>query len=164
MAAAAPPAVPGRGPTTYGLHYKNLHNVLQGGYGPLYHRHDITNNTDGAVLLRQVLLASQAIPKVYLCLVQNANNRLEIIAPHRPTPYALDTIRTTPWDDRNFAFLGDVRPGNYIKMIEFPDNAFDITGAQQVPTLDNTTSVLAANLAINVLREMAANAADSEEV
>jgi hypothetical protein len=164
MAAAAPPAVPGRGPTTYGLLYENTNNVLQDGYGPLYHRHAIANNLDGALLLRQSLLASQAIPKVYLCLVRDGNDRFEIIAPHRPTPYALDTIRATPWDDRNFAFLGDIRPGNYIKMIEFPDAAFEITGAQRVPTLDNTTALLAANPGLNILRELAANAADSEDV
>ena len=162
--ATVPPATPNRGPTTYSRQYHDMPNVLHDGYGPLYHRHVVANNLDGDVLLRQALQASQAIPKVYLCLIKSGNNRVEIIAPHRPTPYAIDQIRLTPWDDRNFAFLGDVRPGNYIKMVEFPDNAFEMTGAQRVPTIDNTTALLTASPTRTMLLPLAANAPDTEDI
>jgi hypothetical protein len=164
MAATAPPVAPNKGPTTYGLLYQDQLNALPLGYAALYHRHDVANNINGDVLLRHTLQASQAIPKVYLCLVRTGVNRVEIIAPHRPTSYAVDQIRNTPWDDRNFAFLGDVRPGNYIKMVEFPDNAFEITGAQRVPTVDNTTALLAASPTRPILLPLAGNAPDSEDI
>ena len=91
-----------------------------------------------------MLQSKQTIPKVYLSLTRDSHNHYKVQAVHRPTAYAQNLVAVSDWDDRNFAFIGDLRPGNYIKTVEFPDTAFELTGAQRVPTIENTTALFAA--------------------
>ena len=158
-AASGPP----KGPLTYMEWYDSKPDPLSGGYGPLYERHAIANGIGGHTLLRQAVQATQAIPKVYLVLVQRLG-AYEIQTMHRPTTYELDPISQTGWDGRHFAFLGDVRGGNIIKTVEVPADVFEFAGAQKVPTIDNMTALMAAHPDVELLGPMAANAPDSEEV
>ena len=58
-----------------------------------------------------------------------------IAAFHRPSVYEAHPIDASQWDGAAFVFRGDLIPGNYIPMIRFPDEAFDCTEPQRVPTL-----------------------------
>jgi hypothetical protein len=164
MAAANAPTAPGRGPTSYLAFYEGLPNLLAASYEPLYARHAIANGVNSNVLLNQAVRSSQAIPKVYLCLVRNAALRFEILAVHRPTAYTQNPLRTTPWDDVNIAFIGDIAPGNFIKTVEFPDDAFTLTGAQVVPTIDGVTALLATHPNARVLPPVILGAPDTQEI
>ena len=122
-ATAAPP----RGAHSYLEWYDTKPDQLTGGYGPLYERHAIANGIGGLTLLRQALQATQAIPKVYLILTER-DGSYEIRALHRPTTYELDLIVQTSWDGRDFAFIGDVRGGNFIKTVKVPADIFEFLG------------------------------------
>ena len=49
--------------------------------------------------------------------------------------YEAHPIEPSEWDGAGFVFRGDVMPGNHIPMVQFPEEAFDRTEEQRVPTI-----------------------------
>ena len=132
----ADPAATAAGATalasTYMAKYTTETDVLGGEYGPMYDRYN--SAVDGDQLQRAMLQSSNVIPKVYLCLVE-VNGKPTISAFHRPSTYQAHPIQATEWDGQSFIFRGDVMPGNHIPMVRLPNDAFDRTEEQRVPTI-----------------------------
>ena len=127
--ATAPPALA----STYIAKYSNEPDVLNGEYSTLYSRYNsgiATSNT----LKDLAINSSRIIPKVYLYLTL-VNKRPVIAAFHRPSIYEAHPIEVSEWDGTFFIFRGDVMPGNHIPMVQFPDEVFDRTEMQRVPTV-----------------------------
>ena len=125
-AAAAPLA------STYLAKYSNEEDILNGEYASLYDRYNM--GTQAQVLSSLAIKSSAVIPKVYLYL-SKVNGKPVIAAFHRPSVYEAHPITITEWDGEAFCFRGDVMPGNHIPMFKFPDQAFERTELQRVPTM-----------------------------
>ena len=134
-AAAAPLA------STYLAKYSNEEDILNGEYASLYDRYNM--GTQAQVLSSLAIKSSAVIPKVYLYL-SKVNGKPVIAAFHRPSVYEAHPITITEWDGEAFCFRGDVMPGNHIPMFKFPDQAFERTELQRVPTMAATDGLVGA--------------------
>ncbi len=78
---------------------------------------------DSMILHQQVVNSGERTPQAYLCCIDPGTGPC-IYCFHFPSKYinALDGT-ATQWDDRSFAFLGDLVQG-LITTAVFPDNAF----------------------------------------
>ena len=155
-------------PTTYVDLYRQRADPLEGQYTALFNRHLVASGDDSDVLLNKLLSSSNEVPKVFLCLVEeilpNRPARLRTVTLHRVGRYFGSQVRTSPWDDRTFAFASDMMLGNHIRIVEFPPGPFELAGAQTVPTTANVHALLAAHPARNTLPAMAVGSPDSEQL
>ena len=127
---AAPP------PTTYQAKFNQEGDALNGDYQAfLAHYATGAGSLDADGLRSHVLDASNAVPKVFLGLL-STNNTYKVVSVHRPTAYTRHPATASAWDGQVFAFQGDVLPGNFINIVEFPDDAFAPCQVQVI--LDST--------------------------
>ena len=63
------------------------------------------------------------------------NGSPRIASFHRPSVYEAHPINVSEWHGKAFVFWGDLMQGNHIPMVELPEDAFDRTEPQRVPTL-----------------------------
>ena len=99
----------------------------------------LVNAIQPADIRARVLLSADTMPHAYVSLVgDDAEGVGKIVLVHRPVRYPVSMGQpATPWDNRSFAFVGDVQgPGGHINIVEFPADAFHIAGGGQlhVPT------------------------------
>ena len=144
--AAAPPTTHGTATmpvVTYSQRYGRQQDVLEGHYGQFLapYVHDSTRMH--ATLLTRVLASRHSVPKVFLSLVEHGGIYQSVLV-HRLTLYANHPYQPSPWDNLVLRFGGDVLPGNHIELLRFPGNAFEVTGAQVVPTVAGMHALLAA--------------------
>jgi hypothetical protein len=150
-----PPAAPtltGPGPTTYRQLYQGLQDALGGDYTPLYVPYDANDGRTPAELRDRLLGLSEVVPKVFLALVVEADGTYRTRTLHRVQRYQSHPITTSAWDGKVFAFCGDVHPGNHIEMVEF------------VPTIAQTTALLAAHPLQGYILPLAVGAQDTEQL
>ena len=122
-------------PTTHKEKHGAEADVLNGAHGPHMNLCKTeAGSVTGAELHAHVLSAGLQAPKVYLGLIQEGGKH-KIRAVHRPTICARDPITPSTWDGRSFAFVGDVLPGDFINLVDFPSDAFTACDPQRVPTL-----------------------------
>ena len=135
---ATPPAV------TYTQRYGRQRDALEGYYGQFLapYAHDSTRTHTS--LLTRVLASGHSVPKVFLSLVEHGGT-YRSVSVHRLTLYANHPYEPSPWDNLVLGFGGDVLPGNHIELLRFPGNAFEVTGAQVVPTVAAMHALLAAD-------------------
>ena len=127
---------------TYKAKFTAEGDKLNGNYTTYISLYNTANGAmTGGELHAHVLAAGLQVPKVYLVLVKSHND-YSVQAIHRPTAYTRDPTTPTQWDGHNFAFINDVLPGNFINLVPFPDNAFDVCQPQRVPTIAQTTAAL----------------------
>jgi hypothetical protein len=75
-------------------------------------------------LFQQVVSIGESSPQAYLFCANTAAEP-RIYCTHAPCRYISSLDGTpTPWDNKSFAFLGDLVQ-NLISTIQFPDNAFE---------------------------------------
>ena len=109
--------------------------------GTLLYAHNSTRTH--ATLLTRVLASGHSVPKVFLSLVEHGGTYRSVLV-HRLTLYANHPYEPSPWDNLVLGFGGDVLPGNHIELLRFPGNAFEVKGAQVVPTVAGMHALLAA--------------------
>ena len=144
--AAAPPTTHGTATTpvvTYSQRYGRQRDVLEGHYGQFLAPYAQDSTHTHATLLMRVLASGHSVPKDFLSLVEHSGIYWSILV-HRLTLYANHPYKPSPWDNLVLGFGGDVLPGNHIELLRFPGNAFDVTGAQVVPTVAGMHALLAA--------------------
>ena len=163
----APPtatATPGPGPTTYLQWYQSQQDALGGNYAQLYAPYEATSVKTPDELRDRLLSLSDVVPKVFLTLVLDDDGAYRTRTLHRVQRYQPHPVTPSAWDDRVFAFCGDVHPGNYIEMVEFPADPFALTGNTVLPTVAHTTAVLAAHPHQGHILPLAAGAQDTEQL
>ena len=168
MAAAPPAATPQQAapsPTNYLTRYKQMKDVFNGVYTPLFLPFATGNTQTPEELFETVVKSANTIPKVFLAQVSIDGAR-KIIALHRPSAYEPDLAAPAPqWNNKFFLFHGDIRPGsNFIQTYETPQSIFEPTDAQRVATTATMDAAWAADTTIELLPPLAASAANSESV
>ena len=129
---------------TYSQRYARQQDALEGQYGQFLapYAHDSTRTH--ATLLTRVLASGHSVPKVFLSLVEHGGV-YRSVSVHRLTLYTNHPYEPSPWNNLVLGFGGDVLPGNHIELLRFPGNAFEVTGAQVMPTVAGMHALLAAN-------------------
>ena len=150
VAGQPPPAI-AEPPRTYAALYSHRDDVLAGNYAGLY-TDFLTVAVPPAqpqVLSEAVFAAAEDIPKVFLCLVEDAPGQYTTRTVHRWTIYPRSAAadRATAWDGRGFAFMSDVRPGNHITVVEVPNNAFHLTPNATITNDGMITGLVGPNVA-----------------
>jgi hypothetical protein len=94
----------------------------------------IANPVPGPTLFQQVVNRWGGVLQSFLCCGRSLNGP-RVFALHLPSKF-LAPLDCTPsvWDDRSFAFKGDVVQG-MVSIVNFPDEAFEVT-TQRVKTLE----------------------------
>ena len=162
-----PPTAPpptGPGPTTYLQLYQGRQDALGGDYAPLYVPYDVNSGKTPAELLDRLLAISDVVPKAFLALVVDDDGAYRTRTLHRVQRYPSHPVTTSVWDGKVFAFNGDVHPGNHIDLVEFPADAFSLVGPVVVPTIAQTTALLAAHPNQGHILPMAVGAQDTEQL
>ncbi len=119
--------VPRAPPSTFSQWYGDeTRDPFQGNYRRIMDRFNPDRNdaVPGQTLFQQAVSGSGAVPQAYLCCgTSTTGPRVHCL--HLPSKYmaALDGS-TTPWDDRSFAFLGEV-VHKLVSIVVFPEDAFD---------------------------------------
>lgn len=128
----APPTVPIAG--TFEERYSTLPDALSGNY-TAYMAAFASNGTDTPAQLRDRLLgASDAVPKVMLCMPINDPPVVRVI--HTPFKYLPTLGHPSPWDNQNFVYIGDIGPGNQVSVVSWPNDTFRQAPNVRVPTAD----------------------------
>jgi hypothetical protein len=93
------------------------------------------NNPIAQATLFEQAVGLTAVPQAYLCCALQ-REQVRIYCLHLPSRYmAVMDGQATPWDDKEYAFLGDITQG-VIAMVEFPANAFQVVGNVRAKTSD----------------------------
>jgi hypothetical protein len=108
------------------------------------------------------LALSEVVPKAFLSLVIEDDGTYRTRTLHRVQRYQTHPVTTSVWDGKVFAFSGDVHPGNHIELVEFPADPFALVGPSVVPTVEQTTALLAAHPHQGHILPLAAGAQDTE--
>jgi hypothetical protein len=87
-----------------------------------------------ATLRDRVITAANDVPKAFVLLQMDPT--LQIICVHHPTRYASSLLGAQLWDDHIFGFQGDVRQGNQINLIKWPDTPFSRSVMVTMPLPD----------------------------
>ena len=154
----------GPGPTTYLQLYQGLQDALGGEYGPLYAPYAVDARSTHQELRDRLLSLSEVVPKAFLVLATDTDNVHRTRTIHRVQCYPSHPVLASPWDGKVLAFVGDLLPGNFIDMVEFPEASFALTGEVTIPTTANTTALLAAHPNQGHLLPMAAGTVDTDQV
>ena len=88
----------------------------------------------------------------------------QVLCIHRPTRYATSLVGMTPWDDRVFSFQGDIRQGQQVNIIEWPESPFVHTGYVTVPTLAEMDAAWLAAVGGDTVGPLVANALGTEQL
>lgn len=127
-------------------------DVLNGDYASLMRRFSPTG-PPAADLFDQMLHASNVVPKVYLCMIEEATEPY-IIALHRPARFLRHPVDQTRSDGGTYAFVGDVLPGYHIDIVDFPTDPFTRIGPHRVPTLPHMAAVEAGMAAADTVADL----------
>lgn len=112
---------------------------------------------------RVVHIWGQAVSDIYIVIDDDGAYRTR--TRHRIQRYQCHPVSASPWDDKVFALDGDVLPGNHIELVEVPADPFATEGGPVVvPTIAQTTAILAAYPDQGHLLPLTAGAQDTEEV
>lgn len=132
--------------TTYVDMYDMMPDPLGGNYAPFLDDFSSESNVQPATLRDRIVNAGMDTPKVLLYATEDTVTGLPVIKiAHRVTKFAPGLGATSAWDNRIFAFVSDVGPGNQISTIEMPASPFARTAEVRVPTLGTTDAAWAAN-------------------
>jgi hypothetical protein len=93
------------------------------------------NNPIAQATLFEQAVGSTAVPQAYLCCALQ-REQVRVYCLHLPSHYieAMDG-QANPWDDKEYAFLGDVTQG-VITTVKFPNDAFQVVGNVRAKTSD----------------------------
>lgn len=163
MAAAAKGA-PVVAPDTYFTKYSASDDTLDGEYMPLYASHAVTSTSSPESLLNRLADSSELIPKVFLVQVMDPERKPVILTVFRITKYVPHPIRASFWDDKVFAFTGDVEVNNFINIMEVEAEAFERTERGNVHTLATINAAIAAQPGAEMLDAIPDGAAGSESI
>jgi hypothetical protein len=91
-----------------------------------------------ATILTRVFQSADSMPHAYVTLAGDDDDGVgTLLLVHRPAKYPVTMGQlATPWDNRAFAFAGDVQGtvGGFINIVEFPNDAFHVAGGNGVAT------------------------------
>ena len=160
-AAAQPPVAA----TNYKARYHNQRDAFNGQYSALYKPYHPVNGLSKEALFETVVTSAQNIPKVFLAQVE-IDNDFCVIAVHRPSRYEQDMTRIShTWDDKVFAFIGDIRAGShFIRTVTLPDDCFEVTEPQRVTVHANMDAKWKADYNVDILEPVPQNEAGSTSI
>ena len=130
--------------TTYAQFYSDdAQDPYRANYAAVLNRFDPTNNIPQALIMEQVLGATNA-PQCFLAAFYTTIG-YRIFMLHRPARFTarLDGVQTQ-WDNRIFAYRGDIM-FNTMSIVEFPEDAFETTPPVQIWNVARLTEEFAAN-------------------
>jgi hypothetical protein len=149
-------------PASFQELYASMPDVLNGRYTTYLAPFGPESGQQPATLRDRVISAANDVPKVFVLLQTDPTP--QIICVHRPTRYASSLLGAQPWDDRIFGFQGDVRQGNQINLIEWPDAPFTRSGMVTVPLLDDMDDTWTNANGADAVGPFAANDPNTEQV
>lgn len=126
----APPAVPIAG--TFEERYSTLPDALGGNYTAFMAAFAANGNDTPAQLRDRLLGASDAVPKVMLCMPTNDPPIVRVI--HTPFKFSPTLGNPSQWDNQNFAYVSDIGPGNQVSIVNWPNDTFRLSPNVRVPT------------------------------
>jgi hypothetical protein len=160
--AQANPHAGGLQPASFQELYAQMPDVLNGQYTMYLAPFGPESGQQPATLRDRVITAANDVPKVFVLLQSDPTP--QIICVHRPTRYASSLLGAQPWDDRIFGFQGDVRVGNQINLVEWPDAPFTRSGMVTVPLLDEMDDAWTNANGADAVGPYAANDPNTEQV
>jgi hypothetical protein len=127
------PCLGGLGHTSFSTYFYNeTKDVLRQRYSTVLERFDPSSDApQGAEALLEAAIGNPNIPCTYLCVATlQGNARYRVYILHTISKYSpLIDGRTTPWDNKLFAFLGDTFQGNALSVI-IPSTVFNTVQCQ----------------------------------
>jgi hypothetical protein len=157
--AQANPHAGGLQPASFQELYALMPDVLNGQYTTYLAIFGPESGQQPATLRDRVITAANDVPKVFVLL--QLDPMPQIICVHRLTQYASSLLGAQPWDDRIFGFQGDVRQGDQINLVEWPDASF--THMVTVPLLDKMDDAWINANGADAVRPYAANDPNTEQ-
>ena len=162
MAQANAHAAGAQQPARYEEVYSSMPDVLNGHYAPYLAPFGPESAEQPATLRDRIIAAASDVPKVYVMM--QAEPTRQVLCIHRPTRYATSLVGTTPWDDCIFGFQGDIRHGQQVNVVEWPESPFVRTGYVTVPTLAEMDGAWLAAAGGDTVGPLAANAPGTEQL
>jgi hypothetical protein len=129
--------------------YAELHtergDTLSGDYTPLFTKFGVSSTLTPTLLRNQIVDADDAVPLVFLVLVEDEGRVPALRALHRATQKPPEPVET-PHDGKTFCFVGDVLLGRSIDMASLPRDLFEEFTNVTVRTVAATETAVAARL------------------
>jgi hypothetical protein len=123
--------------------YTERGDTLSGDYTPLFAKFGVSSTLTPTLLRNQIVDADDAVPLVFLVLVEDEGRVPAIRALHRATQKPPELVET-PHDGKTFCFVGDVLLGRSIDMASLPRDLFEEFTNVTVRTVAATETAVAA--------------------
>ena len=157
-------AAPTQSVRSYTDKYRLLPDPLGRSYAALYDDYDTTSGTTSVDLRDEFVASSEIAPKVLLYASTTPTGELFIGSLFRVTQYTPHPTEPAEWDQHAYAFSSDVEDGDFLDCVQFPENAFQRTTHQIVPTLAGMEGHWAAHPEVDILPVLAEGAADTKNL
>jgi hypothetical protein len=128
---------------TYADLYADRGDSLEGDYAPLFAKFGTASTLTLTQLRSQIVDADDAVPLVFLVLVDDEGRSPAIRALHRATRKPPELV-PTPNDGKTFCFVGDVLLGRSIDMALLPRDIFEDFPDIPVLSIQATDAAIAA--------------------
>jgi hypothetical protein len=160
--AQANPHAGGLQPASFQELYALMPDVLNGQHTMYLAPFGPKSGQQPATLRDHVITVANDVPKVFVLL--QSDPMPQIICVHHPTRYASSLLGAQLGDDHIFGFQGDVRQGNQIYLVEWPDAPFTCSGMVTVPLLDEMDDAWTNANGADAVRPYATNDPNTEQV